>query len=149
MNFHKLYITLKTTGIFSETLFIMYYEQLLFSVGDYVRKQVRYHNVNKPNLLERISYLELQEFIICRLQSSDWSSGSFHCLSKIIDTDPHSHQLSFVSDMNQNNIFQITKSGSHQFSHLVVFDSLRPHKLQHARPPCPSPTPEFTQTHVH
>ena len=27
-----------------------------------------------------------------------------------------------------------------QFSHSVVSDSLRPHELQHARPPCPSPT---------
>ena len=28
-----------------------------------------------------------------------------------------------------------------QFSHSVVSDSLWPHKLQHGRPPCPSPTP--------
>ena len=28
-----------------------------------------------------------------------------------------------------------------QFSQSVVFDSLRPHELQHARPPCPTPTP--------
>ena len=28
-----------------------------------------------------------------------------------------------------------------QFSHSVMFDSLWPHELQHARPPCPSPTP--------
>ena len=28
-----------------------------------------------------------------------------------------------------------------QFSHSVVSSSLRPHGLQHARPPCPSPTP--------
>ena len=28
-----------------------------------------------------------------------------------------------------------------QFSHSVVSDSLRPHELQHSRPPCPSPTP--------
>ena len=28
-----------------------------------------------------------------------------------------------------------------QFSHSVVSDSLRPHQSQHARPPCPSPTP--------
>ena len=28
-------------------------------------------------------------------------------------------------------------------------DSLRPHGRQHARPPCPSPTPESTQTLVH
>ena len=36
-----------------------------------------------------------------------------------------------------------------QFSRSVVSDSLRPHETQHARPPCPSPIPEFTQTHVH
>ena len=28
-----------------------------------------------------------------------------------------------------------------QFSRSVVSDALRPHGLQHARPPCPSPTP--------
>ena len=32
-------------------------------------------------------------------------------------------------------------SSSVQFSHSVVSNSLRPHGLQHARPPCPSPTP--------
>ena len=31
--------------------------------------------------------------------------------------------------------------GSVQFSRSVVSDSLQPHELQHARPPCPSPTP--------
>ena len=30
---------------------------------------------------------------------------------------------------------------SDQISRSVVSDSLRPHKSQHARPPCPSPTP--------
>ena len=30
---------------------------------------------------------------------------------------------------------------SDQISRSVVSDSLRPHELQHARPPCPSPTP--------
>ena len=28
-----------------------------------------------------------------------------------------------------------------QFSRSVMSDSLRPHELQHSRPPCPSPTP--------
>ena len=41
------------------------------------------------------------------------------------------------------------KMASVQLSHSVVSDSLRPHGLQHTRPPCPSPTPELTQTHVH
>ena len=31
--------------------------------------------------------------------------------------------------------------GSVQFSHSVVSDSLRPRESQHAKPPCPSPTP--------
>ena len=41
------------------------------------------------------------------------------------------------------------KKYSVQFSCSVVSDSLRLHELQHARPPCPSLTLEFTQTHVH
>ena len=36
--------------------------------------------------------------------------------------------------------FQSQRS-SVQFSSSVVSDSLRPHESQHARPPCPSPTP--------
>ena len=35
----------------------------------------------------------------------------------------------------------IHEERSVQFSLSVVTDSLRPHELQHARPPCPSPTP--------
>ena len=36
---------------------------------------------------------------------------------------------------------QIVIISSVQFSHSVVSDSFRPHELQHARLPCPSPTP--------
>ena len=35
-------------------------------------------------------------------------------------------------------VFQFSSA---QFSHSVMSDSLRPHESQHARPPCPSPTP--------
>ena len=35
----------------------------------------------------------------------------------------------------------ISSCSSVQFSRSVVSDSLRPHESQHARPPCPSPTP--------
>ena len=34
-----------------------------------------------------------------------------------------------------------TELCSVQFSHSIVSNSLQPHGLQHARPPCPSPTP--------
>ena len=40
-------------------------------------------------------------------------------------------------------------SSSVQFSRSVVPSSLRPHEPQQARPPCPSPTPGVTETHVH
>ena len=36
---------------------------------------------------------------------------------------------------------EVKKNCSVQFSHSVVFDSLGPHELQHARPPCLSQTP--------
>ena len=35
----------------------------------------------------------------------------------------------------------MTNISSVHFSHSVVFNSLWPHEPQHARPPCPSPTP--------
>ena len=35
----------------------------------------------------------------------------------------------------------LQENNSVQFSHSIVSDSLWPHELQHARPPCPSPTP--------
>ena len=38
-------------------------------------------------------------------------------------------------------MFLAIQFSSVQFSHSVVSDSLRPHESQHARPPCPSPTP--------
>ena len=39
-------------------------------------------------------------------------------------------------------LYQLSYQGSPvQFSCSVMSDSLRPHELQHARPPCPLPTP--------
>ena len=43
----------------------------------------------------------------------------------------------FISDFKEMSIDR----ASVQFSHSVVSDSLRPHESQHARPPCPLPTP--------
>ena len=37
--------------------------------------------------------------------------------------------------------FHIAHQSVSQFSHSVMSDSLRPHESQHARHPCPSPTP--------
>ena len=54
----------------------------------------------------------------------------------------HMYTCDWFMLMNGRNHHNIVKqSSSVQFSHSVVSDSLRPHELQHARSPCPSPTP--------
>ena len=50
------------------------------------------------------------------------------------------YNVVLISGVQQNN--SVTHFSSVQFSYSVVSDSLRPHGLQYARPPCPSPTPE-------
>ena len=52
-------------------------------------------------------------------------------------------RVPFASFPHQHLCCQYSRFSSVLFSCSVVSDSLRPHELQHARPPCPSPT------HVH
>jgi len=52
----------------------------------------------------------------------------------------HLHFI-YLSTYLSINLFICLSLYSVQFSHLVISDSLWPHGLQHARPPCPSPTP--------
>ena len=56
---------------------------------------------------------------------------------------PHPHFPACLSGLLplKDREISLLAAGSVQFSHSVVSDSLRPHELQHARPPCPSPTP--------
>ena len=49
--------------------------------------------------------------------------------------------FSFLSNLHTAPHSGYTNFSSVQFSHSVMSDSLRLHKLQHTRPPCPSPTP--------
>ena len=51
--------------------------------------------------------------------------------------------LSVLTDSSTmiDNIRRMSQFSSVQFSHSVMSDSLQPHGLQHARLPCPSPTP--------
>ena len=60
---------------------------------------------------------------------------------------PYSHSV-WILQTNCTSGLGVAKQSKHpciqfssvQFSRSVVSDSLRPHELQHARPPCPSPT---------
>ena len=54
------------------------------------------------------------------------------------------HSLSnvrLVSTLSLGLCHSLSQFSSVQFSHLVMSDSLWPHESQHARPPCPLPTP--------
>ena len=64
----------------------------------------------------------LQQHQVSSTQLSLWS----HLSVLLVNSDFFSIVLEFSSV---------------QFSCSVVSDSLRPHELQHARPPCPSPSP--------
>ena len=55
--------------------------------------------------------------------------------------------LNTILPVNVRTFLHIIRS--HQISHSVVSDSLRPHESQHTRPPGHHQLPEFTQTHVH
>ena len=52
-------------------------------------------------------------------------------------TKPQTPFLCKISDQ----CYTVPLISSVQFSHSVVSDSLQPHGPQHARPPCPSPSP--------
>ena len=52
-----------------------------------------------------------------------------------------SDSLQPLQETLQDQQVSLAQFSSVQFSHSGVWDSLRPHGLQYARPPCPSPTP--------
>ena len=56
------------------------------------------------------------------------------------------HQFFSTQPSICSNSYQIR---SDQISHSVVSDSLRPQRLQHVRPPCPSPTPGACSNSCH
>ena len=53
----------------------------------------------------------------------------------------HERPWARTTNLNHFQILKLQKLNSVQFSHSVVSDSLQPHESQHARPPCPSPSP--------
>ena len=83
---------------------------------------------------------------LCLIPGSGRSSGEgnvyplqYSCLENSVDKRAWRatvHGVAKTQTQLSDNTFC-----SVQFSRSVVSNSLRPHELQHARPPCPSPTP--------
>ena len=57
-----------------------------------------------------------------------------------VEEDPHLETFCYFNVSGVISLFS-----SVQFSCSVMSNSLRPHEMQHARPPCPSPTPGVHQ----
>ena len=62
-----------------------------------------------------------------------WNKGIFYIIKLIFQIQPRKFRLFTKWHSDQIRLDQISR--------LVVSDFLWPHELQHARPPCPSPTP--------
>ena len=71
------------------------------------------------------------------LRKSAYNEKTLHFISKTIRWIFRSWEVSWLKANDTSRYF----CQSVQFSSSVVSDSLRPHGLQHARLPCPSPTP--------
>ena len=80
-----------------------------------------------------------------RVNVLSWPRGQYWSRSWLGEGNGNPFQCSSLGNPMdrggwQSTAHRVAKSRT-QFSHWVVSDSLRPHGLQHARPPCPSPTP--------
>ena len=80
-------------------------------------------------------WMEPQECRVVRQIIKCWNPQA--CTAAVQLSCP---ELSAANSMD-NGLHIGKASLSGQFSRSVVSDSLRPHELQHTRPPCPSPTP--------
>ena len=69
--------------------------------------------------------------------ASEGLSQKLHTVTSTAFCSPEQGQ----AQLERNEMRQKVQFSSVQFSRSVVSDSLRPHESQHARPPCPAPTP--------
>ena len=130
-------------------------------------KTLNFFNLYLYKQLEYLQYVPILEFvaiILCLFQSIyQMIHGFFYQLLDLYSEFYFLHHISqnrikffcFSVIKHKNNssiyicytILGISRNfywgvfSSVQFSCSVISDSLRPHELQHARPPCPSPTP--------
>ena len=110
-----------------------------------IRNNINWKNASLHSLYNAHYHLSLQEFlnvkiplnvkgevtILLSVYSWDYLQTAEIWISGTIWLEPVGEWLA-----------KSTVFSSVQFSRSVVSDSLRPHESQHARPPCPSPTPK-------
>ena len=67
--------------------------------------------------------------------------------SLVMKVKEESEKVSLKLNIQKTKIMASGPISSVQFIRSVVSDSLRPHESQHARPPCPPPTPGVPSLH--
>ena len=96
----------------------------------------------------RVHPLSFPRFLISlfiKLNIEDYKGNQWHwndTLKYFSNCDIRVSLLTTKSSIGPNNYHNFKAVMSiNQFCHSVMPDSLRPHELQHTRPPCPSPSP--------
>ena len=106
-----------------------------------------------------INEKETKETIAKIIKIKSWFFGKINKIDKplarLIKKIREKNQINKIRNENgeittdNTEIQRIIRDYYQQFSVLSQScPTLRPHELQHAKPPCPSPTLEFIQTHV-
>ena len=121
----------------------------LFATPWTAARQASLSITNSQSLLKLMSIesvMPSNDFILCRplllLPSIFPSIRVFSNVSVLHIRHPEYWSFSFSTSPSYEYSGLISfRIDCSQFSRSVVSDSLRPHELQHARPPCPSPTP--------
>ena len=97
-----------------------------------------------PTESKRLFYSSLS-LLLSRMQGYHNHLSKFHMFTVTLNCIPSLqvwiHRLGPLPLPPTVPSFSSTQFSSVQFSHSAMSDSLWPHEMQHARPPCPSPTP--------
>ena len=96
-----------------------------------------YGVVQSRTRLKRLSSSSIQSLLCASSQTLNLVTHVHTLRGDVISQTMYLGHMSTVSSVNP----YPESVRSDQISRSVMSDSLQPHKSQHARPPCPSPTP--------
>ena len=112
-------------------------------MANYCHKIICFRPKKKKKVLEILSH-----HLITHLVTSGWKAHTCESIPFSINSEQYTCRpflrLWFFQRFSQkipSLVYSVITGVSVQFSCSVVSDSLRLHESQHARPPCPSPTP--------
>ena len=88
-----------------------------------------------------LAYLKIQQLSLCLTLKTNPTSHHVDILTSTFAGDDTTVSYKIIKTFGNILIGSKVQFSSVKFSCSVISNSLRPHRLQHARLPCPSPTP--------